>query len=127
ATAADRGCCSACRGAWRSLPRRTAATPPRGCTSRRCSRCQRLVAPGLERVAFVPVRPLLAVGQRAADGVDGLQVLDRAVQLPGRRVVLVGGVVVAVVAVVLGRGGAGGLAPFQQVLATVHVQRRHAG
>src|SRR3546814_3280925 len=41
-----------------------------------------LIARGAEGVALVPVRPLVAVDQDAADAVQRLQVLDHAVQLP---------------------------------------------
>src|SRR5690606_34675503 len=85
------------------------------------------IARRLERVAIVPVRPLPAVGQRPADRFDGLQVLDDAVQLPGRGVVFVAGLVVAVVRVVLRGRLAGGLAAVDQGGAAVDVQRRHPG
>src|SRR5690606_37100151 len=64
------------------------------------------VAGRLEGVAFVPVRPAAAIGQVAADAVQHLEVLDDAVQVPGR-VELVGGLVVrhfGVAPAVLGAG-----------------------
>src|SRR5690348_6514492 len=54
-----------------------------------------LVAGGLERVALIPVRPLVAIGQGGADLVRGIDVLHDAVQLPRGRVELVAGLVVA--------------------------------
>src|SRR3546814_3040186 len=65
-----------------------------------------LIARGAEGVALVPVRPLVAVDQDAADAVQRLQVLDHAVQLPAVGV-LVARLVVAVGVVVPCRGLAG--------------------
>src|SRR3546814_595887 len=85
-----------------------------------------LIARGAEGVALVPVRPLVAVDQDAADAVQRLQVLDHAVQLPAVGV-LVARLVVAVGVVVPCRGLAGLAAALDQVLAAFGVQRRHAG
>src|SRR3546814_18292625 len=73
-----------------------------------------LIARGAEGVALVPVRPLVAVDQDAADAVQRLQVLDHAVQLPAVAVLLPR-LVVAVGVVVPFRGLAGPAAPPAQV------------
>src|SRR5690606_18064495 len=62
----------------------------------------RRVGRGLEGLAFVPVRPLVAVGQGPADLVQQLQVLDHAVPAPAV-VDLVAGLVVAAGILVRGR------------------------
>src|SRR3546814_4033606 len=85
-----------------------------------------LLARRAEGVALVPVRPLVAVDQDAADAVQRLQVLDHAVELPAVGI-LVARLVVAVGVVVLRRGLAGLAAAFNQVLAAVGVPRGHAG
>src|SRR5690606_41054337 len=69
----------------------------------------RRVARGLEGIAFVPVRPLVAVGQGPADLVQQLQVLDHAVPAPAV-VDLVAGLVVAAGLLVRGRLGGRGAA-----------------
>src|SRR5690606_40094241 len=85
----------------------------------------RRVARGLEGIAFVPVRPLVAVGQGPADLVQQLQVLDHAVPAPAV-VDLVAGLVVAAGILVRGRLAGRGAALGLDATA-LGILRRHAG
>ena len=66
-------------------------------------RRHQLVAGGAERVGLVPVRPGVVVGELLADAVDRVQHREDPVQFPGRGVVLVAGLVIAVVAAILAK------------------------
>src|SRR3546814_6180144 len=84
------------------------------------------IARGAEGVALVPVRPLVAVDQDAADAVKRLQVLDHAFEIPVLGV-LVARLGVAVGVVILRRGFAGLAAAFPPALAAFGVPRGPAG
>lgn len=83
------------------------------------------IACGAEFAAFVPVRPGIAIGHHAAHLIKGFKILHHAAQIPGR-IHHVGGLVIAVGAVVLGDLAAVFDALFDVIQPAFGVQRGHA-